>query len=100
MLVYDLDQTEGEPVPAELRNFSRFRGEWDSALLQRTIENAAIHDRIRVQFETLSSTNSGFATLSRETVDWKLRVAIHAELDAPSRYGTLCHELAHIYLRQ
>ena len=27
-----------------------------------------------------------------------MRIAIHAELDQPSGYGTLCHELAHIYL--
>jgi hypothetical protein len=27
-----------------------------------------------------------------------MRIAIHEDLDAPSRYGVLCHELAHIYL--
>jgi hypothetical protein len=27
-----------------------------------------------------------------------MRVALHEELDEPSRYGVLCHELAHIYL--
>jgi hypothetical protein len=30
--------------------------------------------------------------------DWKMRIAIHNNLDDPSRYGVLCHELAHIYL--
>ncbi len=29
---------------------------------------------------------------------WKHRIAIHAALDGPSRFGVLCHELAHIYL--
>ena len=28
----------------------------------------------------------------------KMRIAIHAELDPPSRYGVVCHELAHILL--
>ena len=27
-----------------------------------------------------------------------MRIAIHEDLDPPSRYGVLCHELAHIYL--
>lgn len=27
-----------------------------------------------------------------------MRIAVHEELDSPSRYGVLCHELAHIYL--
>ncbi len=99
MLVYDLDQTEGAQVPEELSKFARFEGgAWDSTWLHRTVENAAVHDRIRVDFKSLSSTNAGFATLARGTGKWKLRIAIHAELDEPSRYGVLCHELAHIYL--
>jgi len=27
-----------------------------------------------------------------------MRIGIHDGLDGPSQYGTLCHELAHIYL--
>jgi len=37
MLVYDLDQTEGEPLPKELKNFARFEGEWDPTRLRRTV---------------------------------------------------------------
>jgi len=98
MLVYDLDQTEGEPPPEELSRFARFEGEWKPDWLQRTVKNAIIHDRIRVQFRYLSSTNAGFATLSRETDKWKMRIVVHRELDEKSRFGVLCHELAHIYL--
>jgi len=28
----------------------------------------------------------------------KMRISIHNELDEPSRFGVLCHELAHIFL--
>jgi hypothetical protein len=62
------------------------------------VENAAERDKIRVEFKTLSTTHAGFATIARGDDKAKLRIAIHAELDEPSRYGTLCHELAHIYL--
>ena len=98
MLVYDIDQTEGEDLPQELRQFAKFTGEWDPQRLKRTIENAWERDKIRVEFKTLSSTNAGFATLAWGREDSKMRIAIHKELDSPSRYGVLCHELAHIYL--
>src|SRR5258706_9473344 len=65
--------------------------------LSSAVENAAGH-RIRVDFKTLSSTNSGFATLAVGANEWKMRIAIHDGLDGPSRFGVLCHELAHILL--
>jgi hypothetical protein len=98
MLVYDLDSTDGPSLPRELNDFAHFQGSWNPSWLQRTIDNAAVHDRIRVDFKTLSSTNAGFATVDRGGGGWKMRICIHTELDEPSRYGTLCHELAHIYL--
>ena len=98
MLVYALDETEGPPLPDELNKFARFEGSWNPDWLGRTVKNAETHDRIRVGFKPLSSTNAGFAVPVRDTKDWKMRIAIHTELDEPSQYGVLCHELAHIYL--
>ena len=98
MLVYDLDQTEGPPLPKEISEFAKFEGAWESAWLSRTSENARTRDKIRVDFKKLSSTNAGFATIAAGSGGWKMRIAIHEELDEPSRFGVLCHELAHIYL--
>jgi len=98
MLVYALDETEGKDLPKELENFASYQGEWKPDWLERTVQNAAVRDRIRVDFKILSSTNAGFATLAHSTGEWKMRIAIHSKLDEPSQYGTLCHELAHIYL--
>ena len=97
MLVYDLDQTEGEDVPGELKNVAHFEGEWDPQWLSRLVKNANGH-RIQVEFKTLSSTHGGFAALARGTGDWKMRVVVHDQLDDPSRCGVLCHEIAHILL--
>jgi hypothetical protein len=97
MLVYDLDQTEGGALPKELQDFSKFEGKWERSWLTNAVENAARH-RIRVDFKTLSSTNSGFATLERGFAQWKMRIVIHDGLDEPSQFGVLCHELAHILL--
>ena len=98
MLVYSLDQTEGLDLPDELNRFSKFEGEWNPDWLRRTIENAEKHDRIRVDFRILSSTSTGFATLARGDCDRKMRIVIHEGLDSSSRFGVLCHELAHIFL--
>lgn len=90
LLVYELDQTDGIPVPEELLKFAKFDGKWDDSWLQRLVENASGY-RVSVQFKTLSSSNGGFATLARADGQWKMRIVIHDKLDPPSRFGVLCH---------
>lgn len=96
MCVYDLDQTEGPELPERLRNFARFEGAWNPNWLNRLVSNAAGFG-IKVDLARLSSTNAGYAT-ARARLPWKMRVALHEELDFPSLFGVLCHELAHIFL--
>ncbi|NLA05598.1 MAG: ImmA/IrrE family metallo-endopeptidase [Firmicutes bacterium] len=96
MLVYDLDQTEGDDPPEELLKFSHFLGDWRSVYLKRILENTNQY-KIRVNFKPLSSTHSGFATIVQDNV-WKKRIVVHDGLDEPSKFGALCHELAHIFL--
>lgn len=98
MLVYELDQTEGKPLPKEVTEFAKFEGDWKPEWLTRLVQNAQAHDKIRVDFKPLSTTNAGFATIAAGGDGWKMRIAIHDELDEPSRFGVLCHELAHIQL--
>ena len=98
MLVYDLDSTEGPPLPQELQQFAKFEGEWGPARLERTVTNASTRDLIRIDTVKLSSTNAGFATISAGQGGTKMRIGLHDELDEPSRYGVLLHELAHVYL--
>lgn len=97
MLVYALDDTDGPPLPAKLADFAQFTGDFDPEWLQQLIANAAGH-RIRIAFQPLSSTYAGFATQHLTSGDWKMRIAVHEGLDAPSRFGILCHEIAHVLL--
>lgn len=97
MLVYDLDATEGNPVPKELREFGRFSGPWDGKPLANLVANAERH-RIGVSFKSLSTTHGGFAEWHSALQGWKARIVIHAGLDEPSRFGVLCHEVAHAFL--
>lgn len=96
--VYDISQTEGKPMPAELRSFSQFEGVAAPDVLEHLITNAARHDAIRVDVKDLSTTLSGFATHVRGVSQWKMRIVVHEGLNTASRLGVLCHELAHIYL--
>lgn len=97
MLVYDIDQTVGDPLPEELTKSATFEGTFEPEWLERMTKNTGSY-RIRVDIKTLSSTNSGFATLALGSRDWKMRIALHDGLDGTSRLGVLCHELAHILL--
>lgn len=97
MLVYELDQTVGDELPDLLAEFARIDGEVPQGSLCRLIENAATYG-IQVAFRPQSSTLAGFATSYRGSGDWKMRVVVHDALDEPSRFGVLCHELAHILL--
>jgi len=54
MLVYALDETEGKDLPKELRAFATYQGQCNPGWLPRTIQNAAVRDRIRVDFKILS----------------------------------------------
>jgi hypothetical protein len=96
LLVYDLDQTDGPPLPRKLLEFARFEGEWQSRCLGSLIENAKRH-RIKVDFKKLSSTLGGFAAFLGSG-SWKRRIVVHDSHDEPSRFGVLAHEMAHILL--
>lgn len=97
MLVYDVDQTEGKDLPKSYNEFAKFYGEWDDKWIEKLTENANRH-KIRIDYKTLSSSNAGFATYAARGTAWKMRIAIHDQLNSQSRFGVLCHELAHILL--
>jgi len=97
MFVYGLDQTKGDPVPEELLKFATLEGDYESEWMVRMVENAR-RRRIKVDFKVLSSTSAGYATVARETGDWKMRIVVDSRRDEPSRFGILCHELAHVLL--
>lgn len=98
ILVYDISQVQDAPLPEELERFAVFEGRWQESWLKRTVENAELRDLVQVAFKPLSSTLAGYATMALADGHWKRRIAIHGDLNGPSRFGVLCHELAHIYL--
>lgn len=97
MLVYDVDQTEGPPLPKNLTDFATTEGKFEPEWLDHLLQNAE-RDRILVRFQELSSTHGGFATTRLRDESFKMRIAVHNGLDQASSFSVLCHELAHIYL--
>jgi hypothetical protein len=97
LLVYDIADTEGPPLPDKLRVFTETAGPFNPAILDRAIKNAE-RDRIRVERKPMGQLRGGFATTRVHDSAWKMRVGLREELDAASAYSVLCHELAHIYL--
>jgi hypothetical protein len=97
MLVYDVDSTEGDPLPEHFDRFAEVQGDFEGRWLERTLINAE-RLRILVQRQTQASSSGGFATRAWRDAHYKMRVVVRKELESPSTYGVLCHELAHILL--
>lgn len=99
MLVYDLDDTDGEKLPEKFLKFSQASGALEDTVWTFTLKNAA-RDGIAIRTKKLASTLGGYAQpIPHHLVKrFKMQIVVREELDLPSRYAVLCHELGHIYL--
>jgi hypothetical protein len=97
LLLYDVADTEGPPLPAKLETFGKVSGRFDPAVLQRTLINCA-RERIHVERKDLPTLRAGSATMRVREPERSARICLRTELDDASAYGALCHELAHIFL--
>jgi hypothetical protein len=97
LMVYDIADTEGPPLPDKLAAFGKTAGRFNPAILDRTMKNAE-RDRIGVERVPMGQLRGGFATTRVKDASWKMRIGLRQELGAASAYQVLCHELAHIYL--
>jgi hypothetical protein len=97
LMVYDISDTEGPPLPKQFRVFARTSGRFNPALLDHLVKNCE-RDQIQVRRLPLGEMRAGFATSRAREAGWKMRVGLRDELDEAGAYAALCHELAHIYL--
>ncbi|MDB6058656.1 MAG: hypothetical protein JWO95_2500 [Verrucomicrobiales bacterium] len=97
LLLYDVGDTEGPALPANLENFGRTSGGFDPGVLQRTLKNCE-RESILVERKELPELRPGLAAMRLRNSDWSARVLIRKELDDVSAYAVLCHELAHVFL--
>jgi hypothetical protein len=97
LMVYDIADTEGPPLPEKLRVFAHTSGRFNPALLDRTIKNCE-RDRIQVRRLPMGELKGGFVTSREREQGWKMRVGLRDDLEDAAAYAVLCHELAHVYL--
>jgi hypothetical protein len=97
LLVYDIADTEGPPLPQKLRVFTQVSGSLDPMILDRTLRNCE-RDRIQVERKPMGTLSGGYAAARMNDPRWKMRIRIREDLGAPAAYSVLCHELAHIFL--
>ena len=97
LLVYDVADTEGPPLPGKLEVFSRTSGRFNPMILERTIKNCE-RDRIRVERKPMGPLRGGFSTARAHDHHCKMRIGLREGLDEAAAYAVLCHELAHVYL--
>ena len=61
LMVYDIADTDGPPLPEKLRVFAQTSGRFNPALLDRTVKNCE-RDQIQVQRQPMGEMRGGFAT--------------------------------------
>jgi Zn-dependent protease with chaperone function len=97
LMVYDIADTEGPPLPQKLRVFTQVSGKLDPAVIERTIRNCE-RDKIQVERIPMGALSGGYATTRINSSRWKMRIHIRDDLSTEAAYAVLCHELAHIFL--
>jgi hypothetical protein len=97
LMVYDIADTDGPPLPEKLRVFAHTSGRFNPALLDRTVKNCE-RDQIQVRRLAMGELRGGFATSRAREPGWKMRIGLRADMDDSAAYAVLCHELAHVYL--
>ena len=104
LFVYDLDDTDGEPLPYYFKDPFKTVGNPKPRSLNTMIKNCN-RDQIQVARVAKSFLNAGRAINPyfrnpNQTADGaiKIYIEINDTFDDAATYATLCHELAHIYL--
>ncbi len=99
MLVYDVMDTEGPPLPALLANLFAVEGSFKFELFDRTLENCS-NAGIVIKYRKLGAHHAGTAIRAPQdaAIGIKATIELNEAHDLAARYATLCHEIAHIYL--
>lgn len=101
--VFELGDTDGEAVPGEQANPLLANGAIDHALWDRCVDAARLYGIAVTVTAQYGVALAGTATRvarkdsSQEIAPMQWHIKINGQLDAPSRYVTLAHELGHIY---
>lgn len=90
MLVYDVDDTEGKPLPPQIENPFSISGEFDSDFYWQMLLNCK-KVGIAIQEADLAKSHAGTAIRQAAAGDVKLIIQISRNHDVKIKYSMLCH---------
>lgn len=97
MLVYDVEDTTGKPLPPQIENPFAVEGIFNTDSYYQTVSNCR---KIGIEIEeaNLAKSHAGSAIRQATDSEVKLIVRLNRNHDVKLQYATLCHELAHLFL--
>lgn len=95
--VYDIEDTDGRPVPKLVDDFAKVDGRLDPKKLEAVLRNCE-RKLIEVAFKPLGKLSGGFATTKVSNSKFKMRIVVNERYSIEQRFSVLCHEIAHILL--
>lgn len=105
LFVFDVADTEGNPLPDNLLNPFQTEGKLPSKVWHHTTENLP-RDRILLKEVAMNKTQAGcigkapkevFVKCGDETVRAEYCMQVNSTMDFGAKYATLIHELGHLY---
>lgn len=106
MFVFDVSDTEGDPLPPQVEKPFEVRAGKVGSRLPRTIENAK-RDGVAIHTAKLGSQQGGsigaakapgkMLKFGRKRIPVRYELELDQSATEESRYATLAHELAHLY---
>lgn len=90
--VYDIADTEGEPIPEYLKNPFLTMGDFDTSIYQITINNS-LKQNIPIVETDMNKANAGSAKKDKKG----FRIILNRSYEINEKYSTIVHELAHIF---
>ena len=104
--VYEHADTEGQPIDGEEANILFATGACSPVQMDELVA-AARGNEVRVTMAERGLLHAGFATQGHtvtaadhqrsKSEPWRWEVVVNSNLDTPSQYATLAHELGHVY---
>jgi hypothetical protein len=90
--VYDITDTEGEPIPEYLNNPFITMGDFDLSIYQITINNS-LKENISIVENEMNKASAGFAKKDKSG----FKIILNKSYGINEKYSTIVHELAHIF---
>ncbi len=94
--VYDVNDTYGDPLPNDIKDFFVANGKIESNLIENLIKCCEKKD-IKIEFrEDLFKKEAGW--VSHDELDNSKKIVINKNYSNEVQFSTFCHELAHLML--